>query len=944
MLLQTLATTIASLTLLSPIAPLIAPRPHTAPAPLAADTNRLDEAKARFDRLGVAFEPAGDENPDARFVARTPSYALALGDAGARYVCPEGAVTMRFGRPAQVSAEERLAGVRNYIVGDDPGRWRRDVPTFGRVRYTEVAPGVDLLFYGTNRAPEYDFIVAPGADPNGARFEIDGATSIGVDRDGALVLRTSSGEIRHEPPVAFQERGGGRIGVDARYRVDGCRVAFDVGAYDPSLPLVVDPVLAYATLYGGSADDRVNGAAVTPGGEVVIVGQTLSTNLPLAGSAQGNLPEMDGFVAKLNAAGTALVFATYVGGNATDNFNGVALDASGRIAIAGSSASNDYPTVDGYDNSPNGLDALLTVLTSSGGGPLYSTVIGGGNNDIGNAVAWDVHGNAYLAGETLDFSGVFSRNFPTKSPSSLPPFQDDYGGGRSDAFVCKFDPDQSGNTSLVYSTLIGGSEGEGVEAIVVDELERAYVCGYTESSNFPRQSARQNVYGGGTTDGFVTKFNADGTTVFYSTFFGGSAIDETLGIALDTSAGDNRAVVTGFTTSSNIPTQLPIQAAKNGPQDMVAFKLNDAGTQFVYSTYFGGPGNDAGQAVAVDAAGNAYLTGFSNSSYPLLAPIPVNGAIRTTGAFVTKLSAAGSLQLSTCVSSSGEAIGLDAAGNVYVAGTSSLSDFPATPGAFQSTNAGVNDGFVFKLDIVDDDTIGIFKPGTRQFQLRNTNTAGVADITATFGATGDKPLAGDWDGDGDTTIGVYTPSSGTFSFRNSNTSGPAEFSFVFGAPNLVPIAGDWNGDGVDTVGIYDPATGAYFLTNSSTGGNADFAFTFGPGGSGTIPLAGDWDGDGVDTIGFYVVSTRTFFLRNANAGGNADLQFVFGAVAATPVAGDWNGDGVDTVGVFARTTFLPNFTSTRFTLRNANSAGEADFTIAIGVAGDLPVAGNWDGN
>jgi hypothetical protein len=920
-------------------------RPLTRVGTPAASSARSSAASGA-DRAAYGELPLGfTDDGRGGFVARGIRHGLALSNGEAVLAGPSGAIRLRFGPASAVRLEEPLPGVANYFLGKDPSMWRTNVRTFARVRFVGVAPGVDLVFYGTQERPEYDFVVAPGADPATAVAVIERARTLEVTGDGDLAIVTTDGVTATQPrPSIYQETAAGRRLIAGGYAVDGAAVRVDVAAYDRSLPLVIDPVLAFATYLGGNGDDRVERAVSDASGNLYVVGSTLSSNFPTTAPLQPNQSGMDAFVSKINSSGTALLFSTYIGGSGTDFFNDVAIDGA-HVYLGGATGSENYPTVNAYSGNliNDGLDAVLTVLNLAGSAITYSTMIGGGNNDIGNGVAVDVHGNAYLAGESLDTGGIFSRNFPTKSPSSLPPFQDDFAGGRSDGFVAKFDPDESGNASLVYSTLIGGSEGEGVEAIVVDDNERAYVCGYTESTNFPRQSALQNTYGGGTDDAFITKFNADGTTVFYSTFYGGTAIDEPFSIALDESSGASLPVVVGHSTSSNLRTQLPVQPSKNGPEDCFVLKLNDSGGTLVYATYFGGPGNDSAKSVVTDAAGNAYFTGFSNNSYPLLNPIPVNGSINTTGATMTKLSPAGQLLLSTCVSSgSGEGIGVDATGNVYVAGTTSLTNFPVTAGALQQSFGGTpNDCFAFKLDLVDDDTVGVFKSGTQQFQLRNSNSGGAADLTFTFGAAGDRAIRGDWDGDGVDTIGTYTPATGTFSLRNSNSAGAPFATFTFGAPNLQPIVGDWNGDGVDSIGVFDTATGSYFLRNANSAGAADFAFTFGTGGQGAIAVAGDWNGDNVDTIGFFVLSSKTFFLRNQNAGGNADLQFVFGGTSGTPLAGDWNGDGVDTIGFY--TPGFITFASSTFQLRNSNSAGPADLTVNFGVRGDAPVVGNWDG-
>ena len=704
--------------------------------------------------------------------------------------------------------------------------------------------------------------------------------------------------------------------------------------------LVIDPVIDYCTFLGGNGDDRVEDAKIDSNGNLFLVGSTLSTNFPVIGGISGNEAGMDGFVTKISAGAFSFTFSSYLGGSGTDFVNAIALD-SGKIYLAGATSSNNFPLVNEYDNGADGLDAFLTVLNGTGSALLYSTKIGGGNNDIANAVAVDVNGNAFLAGETLEV-GFLERDFPTKSPSSLDPFQKRFGGGRSDAFVCKFDPDESGNTSLVYSTLLGGEEGEGVEDIVVDANERAYVCGYTESPDFPRQSAIQNVYGGGTTDAFVTKFNADGTTVFYSTFLGGSAIDEAFGIALDP-LNPTRPTIVGHTTSTNFPTTVPAQASKSGPEDMFITRLNDAGSAKLFSTYWGGTGNESAKDVTFDSLGNAYACGFTNSSnYPSIAALNLG-----TGGAVVRVNQGGAVTLSSTVGVTAgfEGMGVDGGGDLYFGGTTSVASQPITIGAAQSIFGGVpNDGIAVRIDRTNDDTVGIYRASTDLFTLKNANIVATPSITATLTASPDQPIAGDWNGDGIETIGGYNNALGQFQLRNSNDTGGADISVIFGAGNQVPLAGDWDGDGIDTIGVFDPVNMAFFMKNSFTKGGADIAFNFGAAGQGAIPIVGDWNGDGIDTIGLFIPGTKTFQLRNSNSNGGADLQFNFSVASGggfiKPVAGDWNGDGIDTIGIMVRNIIG---TGTTFALRNTNSGGAADVTVGLGSISDLPVTGNFDG-
>jgi serine protease len=273
--------------------------------------------------------------------------------------------------------------------------------------------------------------------------------------------------------------------------------------------------------------------------------------------------------------------------------------------------------------------------------------------------------------------------------------------------------------------------------------------------------------------------------------------------------------------------------------------------------------------------------------------------------------------------------------------TSTVRDCTSNPGAVNVTvkycGAGIVDAAAAVNASVARDSIGLFDPASRTFYLRVNNEGGDANYAFTFGAAGDVPIVGDWNGDGVDTVGVYRPSTGDFFLRNSNAPGAPDVSFVFGAGGAVPLAGDWNGDGVDTVGIYVPATGTFFLKNTNAAGPADIVFTFGPGGAGVVPLVGDWNGDGTDTVGLYVAATGTFFLKNSNAAGPADVAFTFGPGGAgwTPIVGDWNNTGSKKIGVY-------NSATGTFFLRNSNSSGPANTAFAFGPAGLVPLAGDWD--
>jgi hypothetical protein len=478
---------------------------------------------------------------------------------------------------------------------------------------------------------------------------------------------------------------------------DGHRVGFEVAAYDKARPLVIDPVLLYSTYAGGSGNDYANGIAVDAAGNAYVTGATYSTNFPAtAGVFQTALRtgSEDTFVMKLEPGGTALVYSTYLGGNGKDSGLSIAVDAIGNAYVTGFTDSTNFPATAGaFQTRSRGFeDAFVTKLNSNGTALLYSSYLGGNGTDAGQGIAIDSAGNAYVTGTT------FSTNFPTTAGA----FQTAPGAGFYDAFVAKLSPT---GAALVYSTYLGGGYDAGT-GIAVDVEGSAYVTGTTDSaSGFPiTAGAFQTTYGGGDGDAFVTKLNAAGTALIYSTFLGGSGYDFGYGIAVDTAG---YAYVTGFAGSTNFPaTPGAFQTVSGGIYNAFVTKVSPAGTALVYSTYLGGNLADQGRGIAVDSAGSAYVTGMTSSpNFPVSA-----GVFQTTyggdiyDAFVTKLDPTGTgLVYSTYLGGSGVdqsfGIAVDGGGTAYVAGTTSSTDFRATPGAFQTASGGGFDAFVMKIQI-----------------------------------------------------------------------------------------------------------------------------------------------------------------------------------------------------------------------------------------------------
>jgi hypothetical protein len=614
------------------------------------------QLQAVYGQVPLRFEAnQGQTDPQVRFLARGQGYALFLtgteavlslqkpaalapGIVGPNPEAKGTVLRMQLvgGKStSQGAGVDRLAGTSNYFVGNDPRQWHTAVPTYGRVAYHNVYAGIDLVYYGNQQQLEYDFTVAPGANPGLIQLNFEGAQAVTLDGQGDLVLSTAGGDVVEHAPVSYQDGAGGRQVVAGRFVMEGGhQVGFAVGAYDRTRPLIIDPTLSYSTYLGGSGSDSGMGIAVDSAGNTYVTGAATSSNFPTtSGAFQTTLAsQANAFVTKLNAQGTALVYSTYLGGrgiNQVDQGTAIAVDSAGNAYVIGLTSSSNFPTTAGaFQTTLGGFEnAFVTKLNPSGTALVYSTYLGGSGVDFGTGIVVDSATNAYVTGD------AGSSNFPT-TPGA---FQTTRVGSFENAFVTKLNP---GGTALVYSTYLGGSGVDFGRGIVVDSAANAYITGMTSSSNFPTTPGAFQTTFGGTANAFVTKLNANGTGLVYSTYLGGSSntqFDQGTAIAVD-SAGN--AYVIGLTSSSNFPTTAgAFQTTLGGFENAFVTKLNPSGTALLYSTYFGGRNGDFGEGIAVDAAGNAYITGGTNSSdFPITA-----GAFQTTlkssqgNAFVTKL-------------------------------------------------------------------------------------------------------------------------------------------------------------------------------------------------------------------------------------------------------------------------------------------------------------------
>jgi hypothetical protein len=671
--------------------------------------------------LPLLFEPnQGQADPGVRFLARGRGYGLFLAPTETVLVLTSPRPSALGRRPLPADGEEAPTVVRMRLLGADPGavisgvdplpsrshyligdrsQWRRDVPTFARVRYADVYPGVSLVFYGNERQLEYDFVVAPGADPSAVALAFEGADVLRVDDGGDLVLATAAGELRLRRPLIYQERDGERRPVEGGYVVADGRVRFQVTAWDASRPLVIDPVLGYSTYLGGSSNDQGFGIAVDDQGAAYVTGATLSTNFPISATPfqTSRSGVTDAFIAKLDPTGSVVLFSTFLGGSGDDAGNAIAVDLNGNVFVAGTTNSNNFPLQGPFQATTRGFnDAFVAKLDPSGSTLIYSTYIGSNTDDVANGIAIDALGRAYVTGSTA--SSTFPNNnavicFGTKSTGAdayvlrlnaagdtvdycrfiggpgtdvgqgiaadslgnvwvvgsassgvlgaTPGAFQQIAPGKLDAFVGKLDP----LGGLVYLTHLGGTGDDEAFAVAVDALGNAYVAGSTTSFNFPTALPFQGARGGlqvGQHDAFVSKLSPDGSVLLYSTYLGGAGDDIANGIAVN--QGDNTFTVVGSTTSVDFPAVQALQAP-GGRMDAFVTKFTPSGASLLFSTYLGGTGDDVAQAVALDNDGVAYVTGSTNSpAFPT--QLPIQTAAGLLDAFVTQIADGGIVQFS----------------------------------------------------------------------------------------------------------------------------------------------------------------------------------------------------------------------------------------------------------------------------------------------------------
>ena len=605
------------------------------------------------------------------------------------------ALFLIFEGAAQVEpqGQKQAQGRFHYFMGNDPANWRTMLPSFAQLQYANLWEGVDLTLAGSEGGLKFLWTLNNPSRIGQIRIRYEGAEEISLTEDGSLLVRHALGKLTDTAPVAWQEIGGVKKPVACAYALKGSTVSFAIsGAYDANAPLFIDPMLPYSTYLGGSENDNGYGIAADAQGCAYVGGATTSLDFPSTPGAfqQTFSGTGDAFVSKFTPDGSALIYSTFLGGSGGNGCSGLTIDALGCVYIVGYTTSADYPTTPGAFQTVFGgvYDVIVTKLAANGASLVYSTFLGGSSFDTGRGIAVDEQGHAYVCGFTA------SPNFPV-TPGA---FQTTLVKS-IDAFVTKLSPN---GTSLAYSTYFSGSDSQNeATAIAVDRFGCAYITGFWGAGLPVTPGAFQTAFGGGYYDAYATKFAADGASLVYSTYLGGSGGDIGRDIVVD-EAGC--AIVAGGTDSANFPTTPGTfePVFSGGIFDSFIAKVSPDGSSLIASTFLGGTGYDQALSVALDSQGNVYLTGEINSyNFPITPQVVPSSLSGYTSSFVSILSPGlnrllVSYYLGGSQYNTGWSITVGPNGDVYTTGDTSSLDFPVSPGAFQSALSGSLDALVTK--------------------------------------------------------------------------------------------------------------------------------------------------------------------------------------------------------------------------------------------------------
>jgi hypothetical protein len=768
---------------------------------------RATQALTAYGQLPLLFERRVGAGGDVRFIGHGAARGVGITARGFRLAAPSAAtdpdssVAFEFVNSSPMARVEGADAQQTLLhrFGADAAAQQLDLPTYARVRVLDAYPGVDIVFYGQRNRVEYDVIVAPGGDPRTFGLRVDDAVSLDVDADGNLVATRGGHAVKLQRPAAYQVIDGVVVRVDSDFDLASRQhVRVRVGAYDAAHPLVIDPVISYATYVGGGSFEQGTAIAVDASGSAYIAGYTLSNDFPTVSAYDrsiGRSGDVDVFVSKLNAAGTALVWSTYIGmAGSVERAVGIAVDAAGSAYVTGQTATSTYPVTAGaWQKGSAAGGSFVTKLSPQGNALVYSTYVAGATTD---AIAVDAGGSAYV-------TGTASPALVT-TPASLQPAPK---GAAGTGFVLRLNADGS---APVYSTFVGGSGSDEATSIAIDGRGNAFIGGWTTSADFPLVNPIPQA-AAGQKDAFIAKLDATGSKLIYSTRLGGTLDDAVNAIAID---GDGRAYVVGETYSSDFPTKSAFQPLKAGSRlinssvgSAFVAKLAPAGDALVYASFLGGEvcltlcqlifgpqpqfRADAAYGVAVDTTGHAYVSGIARSyTFPLVDSTAVaKKSDSDDSAFVAKVGASGSTLLwSTFVRTGfngsdnhwtrfppGAATGIavDAAGAIYVTGDADTSStFRPSAGAFQTA---ISQGAtVVKFAASPRLTLATSNPGV-DVQTPITLTATLAGA----GTTGDVVFM-----DGNAWIGSATLTGTTATLTTTLPAGIHPLTAVLRLPGI----------------------------------------------------------------------------------------------------------------------------------------------------------------
>jgi hypothetical protein len=897
-------------------------------------------------------ENRGQAPASVKFVMRLPTGTAFFSRGAVTIALPATSFDVRFlncaAKPV-LEGRDKMSGVANFFEGSDPGKWQDNVALYQRLVYKELWPGIDAVYSTTNQAFKSEFRVAKGADPTSIHWKYQAPARVRKQADGSLEINSDGQIVTEAAPEIYQLVNGKRVPVSGSYNLnpDGS-VSFRVGVYDPRLELVIDPVIVFTSLIGGSSQDQASSIATDAFGNPVVAGWTSSTNFPV--TATGHQTQfggsVDAFVAKFGGNGSDLIFCTFLGGNGDDRAMGVALDSAGSIYVTGHTASSNFPVASAMQTKLNGSeDAFVTKLNATGTRILYSTYLGGSNVDSGNAIAVDGYGQAYIGGSTS------STDFPVLNAAYAA------NGGGQDGFVTKL---TSAGTAIVYSTYLGGAASDYIGAIAVNAAGNVYVTGSTFSVNFPVSHAVQGTTGGNQ-DAFVTELLPGGNALVFSTYLGGSGGFAGLpeqGQAISVDVAGN-IYVAGVTSSANFPvTSSALQPTfAGGNVDGFLTQYSPNGQQVNYSSLLGGSGLDFINAIAIDTFGYVTVAGETSSFDFPNTRAPQKQLNGSYDAFVTKFlfsATACTLISSTYLGGSGSdsaaGVALNSNGDAVIAGVTGSYDFPivvppSSTKAFQSANLGLTNAFVAKLANPFFPATYTATSGGPLINLDYAHDSVYDGETFTgksvhWGNPGDIVILGDWTQTGTVKVGVFRNGLWILDSNGNGVLDSGDRQFTFGQAGDIPVVGDWNGTGTIKAGLFRSGTWILDLSGLIAGqstGLTNVVASYGV--TGDIPVVGDWTGTGTSKIGIF---RDGFWILDANGDyvmNGSDPFYVFGQAGDTPLTGDWDGSGVSHPGIVRNDHWFLNYRWNN-EMGTLGSAG-TELTFAFGSTGSTPLVGKF---